>query len=358
MRHEPCGTPWPARTGRSVLASVCVKPRAPNVLVDRYRIDGLLARGGMADLWAGRDLREDRPVAVKVLRVWAADRTDAVERFEREAQLLRRIDHPSVCRLLDAGRTPEDAPFLVLELLEGETLERRLEREQFLPFLELGTLLTLVLDGLAAVHAAGIIHRDLKPSNLFIAREAAGLERPVILDFGVSRLKLTALQSSEGPMLTSDQALLGSLPYMAPEQIDSAAHVDERADIYAVGAIMFRALSGRAPFEGLPPAALIELKRAAQPPSISRVTGDRWPAGIERFLCKALALDPDRRFESATEACERLQAVLHGKHEARLGRKRLKRPPGVTGSSDEPTRTVTFHAQRGDLAPRRKPGRG
>jgi eukaryotic-like serine/threonine-protein kinase len=296
-----------------------VKGRFSNVLADRYRVDGPLARGGMADLWLGHDLRADRPVAIKVLRVRAADRPDAVERFEREAELLRRVDHPSVCRLLDLGRTPDESPFLVLERLEGETLARRLERELYLPFLEVGALLTAVLRGLAAVHAAGIIHRDLTPSNIFLARDAAGAERAVILDFGVSRLKTTAMEGGEGPMLTSEQALVGSLSYMAPEQIDSAAHVDERADIYSVGAIMFKALSGRAPFDGLPPPALIELKRAAEPPSIGRVTGDRWPAGIERYLGKALALEPARRFASAELACEQLQSLLARDDLARVG---------------------------------------
>ncbi len=309
----------------------------------------------MADVWIGHDSRHDRPVAIKVLRVRAADKPDAVERFEREARLLRRLDHPAVCRLFDVGRTPEGSPFLVLERLEGETLARRLERETYLPFLEVGAMLTRVLGGLAVVHAAGIIHRDLKPANIFLAREAAGTERPVILDFGVSRLKSSALEGSDGPMITSDQALVGSLSYMAPEQIDSAARVDERADIYAIGAIMFKALSGRAPFDGLPPPALIELKRAAEPPSISRVTGDRWPAGIERFLRKVLALDPDQRFESAGSACDGLRAVLDRHAKVRV--RRTRRSPPDRASPEEPTRTVTFHAQEGGVSAGRKPGR-
>lgn len=311
----------------------------------------------MADLWAGHDLTKDHPVAIKVLRVRAADRPGAVERFEREAQLLSRLDHPSVCRLLGVGRTPEAAPFLVLEMLEGESLDCRLEREGYLPFLEVGAMLTLVLGGLAAVHAAGIIHRDLTPSNLFLVREADGGERPVILDFGVSRLRATALEGAEGPMLTSDQALVGSLSYMAPEQIDSAAYVDERADVYSIGAIMFKALSGRAPFEGLPPPALIELKRAADPPSISRVTGDRWPAGIERFLGKVLARDPDQRFESAAAACARLRSLLDRNDKARVAGGKPHRTRRGRVSREELSHTVTFHARQGDPAPPRKPGR-
>jgi serine/threonine-protein kinase len=329
-----------------------------NVLADRYRVDRSLARGGLAEVWAGYDLLEDRPIAIKVLRMRAGDQACLVERFVREAELLRRIEHPCVCRLLEIGRTPEDSPFLILEFLSGETLSSRLDREMFLPFSEVGAMVMQVLEGLVAVHGAGIVHRDLKPSNIFLAQDDDGRERPVILDFGISKLKLTTLEDNAGPMLTSEHALMGSLCYMAPEQIDSAGQVDERADIYAVGAIMFRALAGRPPFGGIPAPGLIELKRAAEPPSISRITGDRWPAGVERFLGQTLARLPQARFPSAKVALERLRALLEKNNKARSRRPRKPRVAPTSMARDECSRTMTYHGTDEVLDPGRGPGRG
>jgi serine/threonine protein kinase len=183
-----------------------------------------------------------------------------------------------------------------------------------------------VLQGLAAAHAAGVIHRDLKPGNIFLEQLSAApasryappsggfgtgglVPRPddpderfecaKILDFGISKL---THRVKEEPTLTAFDATLGSFAYMAPEQVRGAARADERADIYAVGAVAFRALSGRLPFEGMTAAMLVSLKLQNSAPTLHEATGDQWPSGLERFLERALDRVTERRFGTALEA--------------------------------------------------------
>ncbi|HTJ84705.1 MAG TPA: serine/threonine-protein kinase, partial [Polyangiaceae bacterium] len=178
----------------------------------------------------------------------------------------------------------------------------------YLPFSEVGPILDDVLQGLAAAHAAGVIHRDLKPGNIFL--EHLGLpdrrERAKVLDFGIANL---TRREKEEPTLTAFDATLGSFAYMAPEQIRGAARADERADVYAVGAVAFRALAGRLPFEGSSAAVLVSLKLDRNAPSLEEATGEKWPAGVERFLERALDRRREKRFSSAVEAREAWRAI-------------------------------------------------
>ncbi|MFO0759759.1 MAG: protein kinase [Byssovorax sp.] len=315
----------------------------PGDILAGYRVTRLLGRGGMGEVWAAtsddprpvddRGVVRPREVAIKVLLARAAMKPDLVKRFEREAKIASAIKSPYVCQLVDVGEAEDGAHLLVFEQLTGESLADRLKREQYLPFSEVGPIIDDVLQGLAAAHAAGVIHRDLKPGNIFLEQlkpappppsgryappsggfgTAGGayvprpdeqppeerLERAKILDFGISKL---ARREKGEPTLTAFDATLGSFAYMAPEQVRGAARADERADIYAVGAVAFRALSGRLPFEGTTAAVLVAMKLDRQAPSLAEATGERWPAGIERFLERALERRRERRFGSAAEA--------------------------------------------------------
>jgi eukaryotic-like serine/threonine-protein kinase len=269
-----------------------------------------------------------REVAIKVLLARAAMKPDLVRRFEREAQIASAIKSPYVCQLIEVAAADDGSHLLVFEQLTGESLADRLKREQYLPFSEVGPIIDDVLQGLAAAHAASVIHRDLKPGNIFLEQFSAAspsggryappsggfgtggfiprpdelderLERAKILDFGIS--KLTHGVKGE-PTLTAFDATLGSFAYMAPEQVRGAARADERADIYAVGAVAFRSLSGRLPFEGPTAAVLVAFKLDRSAPSLHEATGDHWPAGLERFLERALERKKERRFGTALEA--------------------------------------------------------
>lgn len=280
----------------------------PGDILAGYRVTRLLGRGGMGEVWAAVSDTDGRQVAVKVLLARAALKPDLVRRFEREAKIASAIQSDYVCRLLDVGRAEDGSHLLVFEHLTGESLADRLKREQYLPLSEVGPIIDDVLQGLAAAHAASVIHRDLKPGNIFL--ELLGhpgrRERAKILDFGISKL---SRREKEEPTLTAFDATLGSFAYMAPEQVRGAARADERADIYAVGAVAFRSLAGRLPFEGSTAAVLVSLKLDRSAPSLAEVTGEKWPAGIERFLERALDRRREQRFASAEEALEAWRSI-------------------------------------------------
>jgi serine/threonine-protein kinase len=262
----------------------------------------------MGEVWAAKAESDSREVAIKVLLARAALKPDLVKRFEREAKIASAIKSAYVCQLIDVGETNDGAHLLVFEHLQGESLADRLKREQYLPLIEVGPIIDDVLQGLSAAHAAGVIHRDLKPGNIYL--EHLGLperrERAKILDFGISKL---TRREKEEPTLTAFDATLGSFAYMAPEQVRGAKHADERADIYAVGAVTFRALSGRLPFEGSTAAQLVAMKLDRPAPSLAQATGEKWPTGVERFLERALDRKRERRFASAGEALTHWRAI-------------------------------------------------
>jgi len=254
----------------------------------------------MGEVWAAIVVETGQPIALKVLLDKAARNPDLVARFAREAKISERIKSPFVCDLIDAGRSVDGELYMVLELLHGESLAGRLRREQDLPFTEVERLIDDVLEGLVAAHAVGVVHRDLKPGNIFLERLEEGSERAKILDFGVS--KLLSHDKWDERSLTAFDATLGSFAYMAPEQVRGAARVDERADIYAVGAVVFRTLSGRLAFEGTTASMLLSAKLDQEAPTLTQTTGVQWPAGIERFLARALNRKREERFSTAADA--------------------------------------------------------
>jgi serine/threonine protein kinase len=277
-----------------------------------YRVTQLLGRGGMGEVWGAVAPDETSEVAIKVLLPNARLRPELVARFEREAQVTASIESEFVCKLLATDRDQSGAHLLVFEKLNGESLAQRLKRELYLPFAEVGPIVDDALQGLEAAHRIGVIHRDLKPGNIFLEwiNQPHRLERAKILDFGISKLTKREGGKRDEPSLTDFDATLGSFAYMAPEQVRGAARVDRRADVYSMGAVAFRTLAGRLPFEGSNAGMIIALKLDRPAPSLSEVTGDQWPAGLERFLARALQRDPEVRFESAVEALHAWREVL------------------------------------------------
>ncbi|PIE05785.1 MAG: hypothetical protein CSA75_02935 [Sorangium cellulosum] len=275
----------------------------------RYRVSKLLGRGGMGEVWAGERLADKHPVALKVLLERAACRKGIKQRFAREAEVTARIDSPFVCPLLDQGFAQDGSMFLVFELLRGETLADRLRREIFLPFDEVAPLMIDVFHGVHDAHQAKVLHRDLKPGNIFIKPEKHRGETAVILDFGVSKI-IQSVQAQEESSLTAYDGTVGSFAYMAPEQVRGAARVDERADVYGVASVAFRAMTGRLPFEGSSARMMASLKLDNHPPTLTEATGVLWPQKIEEFFALGLSRDPNERFESAQSAGEHLASVL------------------------------------------------
>jgi serine/threonine protein kinase len=261
-----------------------------------YRVGEVLGRGGMGVVHAAVGPHGE-PVAVKFLRESFAGVPDVVARFRREAKIAARIQSPFVARLLGAGKDRDGKLWIAFERLSGESLEVCVERRGRLPLAEVGWIIDNVLRGLAAAHAVNVVHRDIKPGNVFLE---SSVKRARILDFGVSKLRVSATETGI-TQLTDSADTLGTLLYMAPEQM-AASDVDARADLYSVGLVAFASLTGTVPFGGRTTSALLHSKRTHEAFSLAHVTGKRWPDDVERFLRRMLALDPDERFSSAKEA--------------------------------------------------------
>ncbi len=263
------------------------------VLAGTYRIVRNLGRGGMGRLYEAQHTRLERLFAVKVLHEEQSRSKDAIVRFDREARVLSRIRSDHVLDVVDVLRTPDQRAAIITDRLEGEDLKARLDRVGKLDVTEAVPLIRQVCRGLAAAHAQGIIHRDLKPSNLFLESGADGRITMKILDFGVAKL-------AGEPELTRAGAVLGTPAYMAPEQARGSANVDERADIYALGAVLYRMLTGRAPFSGDEPAALL-LSVLHETPERPRVWERSIPVGLEALIQRAMSREPAERPRDALE---------------------------------------------------------
>jgi protein kinase-like protein len=272
--------------------------RKSAVLGGAYRLERLVVRGSVGDVWDAREVPTGRAVVVKTLGISPRIRPDLAQRFAREERIARTLNSPYVCRLVGAGVGPDGLPFLAYERLEGETLGARLERASRLELAEFAPLLGDLFDGLGHVHGVGIVHRDVKPDNVFLERgEGGARERVRLIDFGVSKL-----DENEGDGVTTDSTVLGSMAYMPPEQAVGSSPVGPWTDLYAVGAVAFYALSGRRPFEAPTAEGVLALKRYRNPPTLTAVTNGAWPASLEAFLARLLAREPSDRYATAAEA--------------------------------------------------------
>lgn len=267
------------------------------LLNGRYRLLHRLGEGGMGVVFAGRDEQLDRAVAIKMLRPASAD-PKAGDRLRREARAAARVDHPNICRVYDVGETVDGRTFVAMELLEGESLAARVARGP-LPVAEAGPIGLSVLTALEALHASGLVHRDLKPSNIFLTRHGVKL-----LDFGLTRAAGGPVEASDA--LTTAGTVVGSPAYMAPEQVLNRP-VDGRADLYALGVVLFEMLTGQRPFRGASPLEIVHAVVYHRPPALG---GSLGAGAIDRVIRRALSKDPAERYASAGEMAEALRGAL------------------------------------------------
>ena len=272
-----------------------------------YEVLGLIGEGGMGQVYRAADTRLDRAVAIKVMP--AALGEDAVrrERFEREARSISRLEHPNICPLYDVGELPEQVGgglFLVMQFLEGETLAQRLARGalSIKDTLDIGIQ---IAEALAAAHRAGIVHRDLKPGNVMLTRAGARL-----LDFGLARTvsTTTAADATRGDArtaLTTQGTLLGTLHYMAPEQLDGR-DVDTRADIFAFGAVLYEMVTGLKAFEAESPARVLSAILRDEPARVSTLVPVT-PSGLDDLIHTCLAKDPNERWQGMGDVARQLR---------------------------------------------------
>jgi serine/threonine-protein kinase len=269
----------------------------------RYRIVRLLGEGGMGAVYEAEHTTLGRRVAIKVLHDHVARLADAVMRFSREARAAAEIGHPSIVEISDTG-VHRGLPFLVMELLHGETLADRLSRPEPVSPTESCRIIGHVLSALASAHAKGIIHRDLKPENVFLVA-GEGRSPVKLLDFGISKFR----RSGQTLQQTTQEGIpIGTPAYMAPEQWMGRKDIDGRADIFAVGVMLYELLTGCLPYEGANQSELfLEIVRGSNTPEAPSSLERDLPAALDRVVLRALDRERDGRFPSAAECLDALR---------------------------------------------------
>jgi eukaryotic-like serine/threonine-protein kinase len=277
----------------------------PGTRLGPYEVLAPLGAGAMGEVYRARDTRLDRFVAIKVLTPHEAEGHHRLDRLEREARAISRVNHRNICALHDVGRQNGHA-FLVMEYLEGETLARRLEIGA-VPLARALVYAAEIADALDAAHRCGVVHRDLKPSNIMLT--PAGVK---VLDFGLAKLRDAALdpEAAEAArtataVQTEAGTILGTYPYMSPEQVEGR-EVDARSDIFALGVVLYETIDGRRPFEGSSHAALAVAILTHDPPGIATRCAAASPL-VERIVAKCLAKNPDERWQSASDVASELR---------------------------------------------------
>ncbi|HEX5473373.1 MAG TPA: protein kinase [Vicinamibacterales bacterium] len=298
---------------------------APGTRLGPYELIAPLGAGGMGEVYRARDSRLDREVAIKVLPEHLSS-PDARQRFEREARTISHLSHPHICALFDVGEASiaavnerpvagtepagREVRYLVMELLDGETLADRLRRGP-LSIEQVLRAAVQMADALAAAHRQGIVHRDLKPANVMLTRSGVKL-----LDFGLARTTAAtaapgdSLPPTREERLTIEGSILGTIPYMAPEQLEGR-EADERSDIFAFGATLYEMVTGGSAFTGSTRAALISAIMTTDPAPVSSLRPEA-PKPLERVIQNCLVKDPDARWQSARDLALELQAISEG----------------------------------------------
>jgi eukaryotic-like serine/threonine-protein kinase len=274
-----------------------VVARVAEILAGRYELLEVIGRGGMGVVYRARDRTLERTVAVKVLPAEFAEDVTLVERFSREARAAARLSDPHIVAVFDSGRD-DDMRYIVMECVPGVSLARLLQERGPLAPPESVEIAAQIATALAAAHAAGIVHRDVKPANVMVQPS----QSIKVLDFGIAH-------AAADHALTRTTMVLGSAPYLAPE-VALGGSADERSDIYALGCVLYEMLTGRPPFVGDLPAAVMN-QHATVAPQPVRAYEPTVPGALDELIMQMLAKDPSERPQAALELASRVRGSLH-----------------------------------------------
>jgi serine/threonine-protein kinase len=273
------------------------------MLADTYRIEKLLAQGGMSDIYEATHLRLGRPVAIKVLNAEHAPKDDWRARFGREAVILGKLRHPNVVDVIDVGEAPDGAPYMVMELIRGVDLRAAVSAGRRFSPGEVASMVRQIASALTAAHALGMVHRDLKAENVVLC-EAPGQPAVIkVIDFGISLW-------GEGPRLTAERCVFGTPEYMAPEQAQGQnEQIDGRTDEFSLAVLAFTLLAGRPPFAAESPLAILFQIVHGAPAALGPVSG--WDAtGCEEVLRRGMAASRDERYATVLDFADALERAL------------------------------------------------
>ncbi|HZS08227.1 MAG TPA: serine/threonine-protein kinase [Blastocatellia bacterium] len=274
-------------------------------LADRYRIDALVGVGGMGAVYSARHTGIDRRVAFKILLPHLALNNERVlQLFEQEARIAGSISHENIVDIKDAGRTPDGLAYIVMEWLDGHTLDEELSRQGPLSLDRTAFILEQMTAALHAAHTQNIIHRDLKPANVMIARRLNGSEQVKVLDFGIGKI----LGDTAGSLVSS---VMGTPHYASPEQLQQGGLIDKRADIYSLGVMLFQMLTNELPFNSTSIHEVMRMHLTTQPPSLLSVRSEI-PASVDGLVRRMLAKDPAGRPQNAMAVSNLFRAAIHG----------------------------------------------
>ena len=347
-----CSTEYPddlrfcPTDGQTLRAASPVQDLVGQVLADRYHVMKKLGEGGMGQVYLAEHVKMGRKSAIKVLNPSMVYDPDAVARFNREAANASRISHPSVCAIYDFGETAEGLIYLAMEFIEGQPLTDLLEREGALPVGRAAAIFAQVADALQAAHDLGIVHRDLKPDNVMLARARDGADVVKVVDFGIAKL----VGSDARQEVTKTGLVIGTPEFMSPEQL-SGDKVDGRSDIYSLGLVLFKMLTGRLPFEaGTVQETLIQ-RLTEEPVTLAGARPDlRFPPGLQEALDSALARTPVARYQTAAKFANDVAGVT--------GLMRRSSPGGIPvtrGDAEDRTRLLDSLAVAALSIPRQTP---
>jgi serine/threonine-protein kinase len=281
---------------------------AGTLLEGKYRVERLIGAGGMGSVWVAEHTLLKRPVALKVLENAGQRDPTAVQRFMREAQTAARLRSDHIVDVLDVGRFDDGTPFLVMELLEGETLAQRIRARGKLAAGEAADFADQLLEGLGAAHAAGVIHRDIKPDNCFLTMKNGRIHLK-LLDFGISKVTQTNDEGAPELRMTKTGVVMGTPYYMAPEQARGAKDIDHRCDLYAVGAILYECVAGRVPFEAESVNELL-FKIVLEPLVPPHTYAPDLAADFEALIVRAMGRQAGDRFQTAQAFRDALSLFL------------------------------------------------
>jgi len=275
-------------------------------IAGRYLVERLIGQGGMGTVWAGRHISLDQLVAIKFVHPKLAGSAEALRRFDTEAKAAARIKSRHAVAVYDHGVSESGQPYIVMEYLEGESLEQSIARRGKLPLHEVAEIVQQAARALHAAHQAGIVHRDLKPDNIFLARDGEAGSRGYsvkLVDFGIA--KMVHDEAAFGAASTQAGMVLGTPHYMSPEALTAAAPVSAASDIWSLGACAFSAACGRVPFEGEAIGDVV-LKVCAAPMPVPSQIQPSLPKAFDAWFERACSRDPKRRFTSVVELADAL----------------------------------------------------
>ena len=318
--------------------------------IGNFQLLRTLGEGGMGVVFEAEHVTMHRRAAIKVLRSELIRDEQAIRRFFNEARATNEIRHPGIVQIYDCGTREDGSPWLIMELLEGETLSKRIARLGPMPGADVVALGAQTASVLEAAHRAGIIHRDLKPDNLFIVnnQETPSGERVKVLDFGIAKLTSTAAAKS---MHTQTGVLMGTPLYMSPEQCRGTSKVDARSDIYSFGLILYQMLAGELPFVSDGMGELFDMQMNRPPPPLERKHPGVIPA-LAEAIYKALKKDPAERFQTMSELQQALVAAIRAPRPRR--RRRGRRPRSGLATPAGPRRGRRCRARAPPCPPARR----